>query len=44
MDFLIVVDSVSGKDLAMVVTLLDSKDVNQYMGRVCLTPWDDDVQ
>jgi hypothetical protein len=43
-DFLIEVDFVSEKDLAMVGTLLDLKDVNQYMGRACLIPWDDDVQ
>lgn len=37
-------DSVSGKELAMAGTLLDLKDVNQYIGQACLTPWDDDVQ
>jgi len=39
-----VVDSVSGKDLAMIGTLFDLKHVNQYVGRGCLTPWDADVQ
>lgn len=38
------VDSVSAKELAMAGILLDLKDVNQYIGQVYLTPWNDDVQ
>lgn len=38
------VDSVSVKELATAGTLLDLKDVNQYIGQACLTPWNDDVQ
>lgn len=38
------VDSVSVKELATAGILLDLKDVNQYIGQACLTPWNDDVQ
>lgn len=35
------VDSVSVKELATAGILLDLKDVNQYIGQACLTPWND---